>query len=50
MYFVQVGLVLWQSLRRSGPVRDAVIRLEKQIPLQGGLGGGSSDAAATLSR
>jgi len=40
--------VLWRSLRRSGPVRDVVVRLEKQIPLQAGLGGGSADAAATL--
>src|ERR1043165_3458948 len=39
---------LWKSLRRSGPVRDLVIRLQKQIPLQAGLGGGSADAAATL--
>src|SRR5688572_23732946 len=39
---------LWRSLRRPAPVRDVVIRLEKQIPVQGGLGGGSSDAAATL--
>ena len=39
---------LWRSLRRSGPVRDVVVRLDKQIPLQAGLGGGSADAAATL--
>jgi len=39
---------LWRSLRRSGSVRDVVVRLDKQIPLQAGLGGGSADAAATL--
>ena len=39
---------LWRSLRRSGPVRDVVVRLDKRIPLQAGLGGGSADAAATL--
>ena len=39
---------LWCSLRRSGSVRDVVVRLDKQIPLQAGLGGGSADAAATL--
>ena len=39
---------LWRSLRRDGPVRDVVIRLDKQIPLQAGLGGGSADAAAAL--
>jgi 4-diphosphocytidyl-2-C-methyl-D-erythritol kinase len=40
--------VLWRSIRRQGPPRDVVIRLDKQIPLQAGLGGGSADAAATL--
>jgi 4-diphosphocytidyl-2-C-methyl-D-erythritol kinase len=39
---------MWRSLRRSGPLRDVVIRLRKQIPLQAGLGGGSADAAATM--
>jgi 4-diphosphocytidyl-2-C-methyl-D-erythritol kinase len=39
---------LWRSLRREGSVRDVLVRLHKRIPLQGGLGGGSTDAAATL--
>jgi 4-diphosphocytidyl-2-C-methyl-D-erythritol kinase len=39
---------LWRSLRRQGAVRDVLVRLHKRIPLQGGLGGGSTDAAATL--
>src|ERR1044072_393183 len=38
---------LWRSLRRPGMVRDVVLQLEKQIPLQAGLGGGSADAAGT---
>jgi len=39
---------LWRSMRRDGEVRDVVVRLEKSIPLQAGLGGGSANAAATL--
>jgi 4-diphosphocytidyl-2-C-methyl-D-erythritol kinase len=40
--------VLWRSIRRLGPPRDVLIRLDKHIPVQAGLGGGSADAAATL--
>jgi 4-diphosphocytidyl-2-C-methyl-D-erythritol kinase len=40
--------VLWRAVRRLGPPRDVLIRLDKRIPLQAGLGGGSADAAATL--
>ena len=39
---------LWTALRRTGSLRDIVVRLDKRIPLQAGLGGGSADAAATL--
>jgi 4-diphosphocytidyl-2-C-methyl-D-erythritol kinase len=39
---------LWRALRRRGPVRDTIVRLNKSIPYQAGLGGGSTDAAAAL--
>ena len=39
---------LWRALRRTGPLRDVEIRLDKRIPVQAGLGGGSANAAATL--
>ena len=39
---------LWRALRRRPPVSGVLIRLQKNIPLQAGLGGGSADAAAAL--
>lgn len=40
--------LLWRDLGRPGDARDAHIRLDKQIPVAAGLGGGSADAAAAL--
>jgi len=40
--------LLWKAIGRTGEARDAHVKLEKRIPTEAGLGGGSADAAAAL--
>jgi 4-diphosphocytidyl-2-C-methyl-D-erythritol kinase len=40
--------LLWECAGRQGELRGVRARVVKRIPAQGGLGGGSADAAATL--
>jgi 4-diphosphocytidyl-2-C-methyl-D-erythritol kinase len=40
--------MVWRAAGRRGDPRDATVRIVKRIPLQSGLGGGSSDAAAAV--
>ena len=39
---------LWKALGRAGDPTDTAVTIEKVVPLQAGLGGGSADAAAAL--
>jgi 4-diphosphocytidyl-2-C-methyl-D-erythritol kinase len=44
----KAAAALWKALGRGGDPSDTVITIEKAIPIQAGLGGGSADAAAAL--
>ena len=44
----KAAAALWTALGRAGSVSDTVVRIDKQIPIEAGLGGGSADAAAAL--
>jgi 4-diphosphocytidyl-2-C-methyl-D-erythritol kinase len=39
---------VWRAARRLGDPQGALVRIVKRIPVQAGLGGGSSDAAAAM--
>ena len=44
----RAAAALWQALGRSGDPQDAIVTIDKRLPMQAGLGGGSADAAASL--
>ncbi len=44
----RAAAALWDTLGRPGEPRDTLVTIDKRIPLQAGLGGGSGDAAAAL--
>ncbi len=44
----RAAAALWKALGRAGAPSDAAVTIEKAIPVEAGLGGGSADAAAAL--
>lgn len=45
----RAAAALWKALGRAGDPQDTAVSIDKVIPMEAGLGGGSADAAATLS-
>lgn len=44
----KAAAALWKALGRPGEPTDTVVTIDKRIPMEAGLGGGSADAAASL--
>ena len=44
----KAGAALWKAVGRPGDPCDTTVTIEKVIPMQAGLGGGSANAAASL--
>jgi len=44
----RAAALIWRAAKRRGGPKGVSVRIEKRVPMQAGLGGGSSDAAAAL--